>query len=133
MSEPLKPGRKAFHELLRAHARGLVARVVREQLTHAQYLSERDRIYASAAFAQSTSMARVQLNTYLEGAIDMLHTTGQVVWKHRLPSGEWVDSPAQALRPRATAEPAINYREIDPNASQFLWSDSNRPWFGPQS
>lgn len=117
----MKPGRKHFHEQLRGAAQGLAARLVREQLTHEQFLALRTEIVWSKAFERATSTARTELFAYLDACVDMLHASGQLIWKH-VHQGEWVEAPPP---------PHISYRDIDPNESRHVWAGSNKVFFSP--
>jgi hypothetical protein len=121
----MKPGRKHFFEGLRGRAQGLVGRVVREQMTHAEYLRGRAELANSTEWARSTSTARGELHAYLDGAIETLHATGAIVWKHRArESGAWLASPL----PQGTS-----YDTIDPDQSRHVWASSDKVFFEPDS
>ncbi len=116
-------GRKSFHSSgLQSLAVGLAARVFHQQLTHKQYLEARTEITRSKAWASATERAHIAFMSYLDGAIDLLHTSGAIVWKHRdRATGEWLPSPLPAGR---------SYADIDPTQSRHVWAKSDKVFYG---
>ncbi len=115
-------GRKSFHESgLQTLAGCLAARVYHAQLTHEQYLEARTEITRSKAWASATKTAHIAFFAYLNGAVDMLHTSGAIVWKHRdRATREWLPSPLPAGK---------SYADIDPTQSRHVWASSDKVWF----
>lgn len=120
----MKPGKSHFsvasskrRSCLRDLCQALVYRIPREQMTHMEFLEARNAIYDSPVYARSTQEARRAVNRYLDGAVEMLFATEQIVWKHRTPEGEWC------------YEMWDSRKHGNPEDSRHVWRDTNKVWF----
>lgn len=114
----LAPGRKAFHEGLRTECSQLIGQVISRQHSHAEYLALRAHLFAGHAWKAAQAGARMEALAYLTAAIDTLHATHTIVWKHRV-AGEWLPSPLPA---------GVDYAAIERSA--HVWATSNLEFYG---
>lgn len=117
-------GRKHFHNGLQGQAKGIIGRIFREQLTHAEYLALRNDVYESTIWIKSTARAKIQFNEFLRGAEEMLHASRAIVWKHRTKRGKWVEG---------RSLDSASFRKINPEESRHVWASSNKVWFEPEA
>ena len=116
-------GKTKFHEKkysrIRRQIIGLIARLWREKLTHAELLAERSKILASEEAKSLPSYVHLEMLGMLRGAEELLFLSQAIVWAHKI-DGQFVD--VNVLR--QTRPDYIDHIEKD--ASRHVWAGTQK-------
>lgn len=107
-------------DTLRSAAKSLAARLIYSELTHSEWLQERDKtIHSLDAWTRVPYYVHTEIFGYLHGVIDSLYNSGLIVWCHCDENGQLVPANSREW----------DYSKIDTNKSRHCWRSSLKVWF----